>query len=175
VIVRRRTDEDVDRCLQLARIVHELDGYPPYLPTDLRGFIVSMDALAAWVADRDGDVIGHIALHRRTSDEVMGLASGMTGRPPEHLGVVARLLVSPEARREGIGRALLRTAEADAVDRGLCAVLDVATQFEAAHRLYEACGWSRVGAVTAHFEDGAAVDEFVYLAHPNRWPAPSTT
>jgi hypothetical protein len=67
VIVRRRTEEDVDRCLQLARIVRDLDGYPPYLPTDLRGFIVTMDAAAAWVAERDGAVLGHVALHPRTS------------------------------------------------------------------------------------------------------------
>jgi GNAT superfamily N-acetyltransferase len=164
MIVRVRTDADLDKCEQLARVVHDLDGYPPYLPGDLRTFITSPDAIAAWVAEIGNEVVGHVALHPRTSAPVMALASEVTGHPAERFGVVARLLVSPGARREGAGRSLLLAAADCAVDRGLSPILDVATHFQAAITLYETCGWVRAGTVTVRFDDGAALDEFVYLA-----------
>jgi hypothetical protein len=38
-----------------------LDGYPPYLPTDLAGFLIDADALAAWVSEDDNGIVGHVA------------------------------------------------------------------------------------------------------------------
>ena len=83
--------------------------------------------------------------------------------PVDQLGVVARLMVSPDARREKIGRTLLNAASSEAIGRGLWPILDVVTTFEAAVHLYESCGWVRVGQVTFRFHDGGSVEEFVYL------------
>ena len=47
--VRERADADLPACVQLARAVHERDGYPHYLPGDLRDFLVLPDAYGAWV------------------------------------------------------------------------------------------------------------------------------
>jgi len=44
VLVRERADADLPACVQLARAVHERDGYPHYLPGDLREFLVLPDA-----------------------------------------------------------------------------------------------------------------------------------
>ncbi len=170
VTVRRRTEADLDACVEMARVIHALDGYPAYLPTDLRTFLDSSEALAAWVAEDAGTVVGHVSLHRRSSAAVMDLAVRASHQPPGRLGVVARLLVDPTARRAGVGRALLDRAASEARARHLRPVLDVATDMTAAIRLYESCGWTRAGEVTAHFPDGTSLDEFVYLAPVD--PAP---
>jgi GNAT superfamily N-acetyltransferase len=163
LVIRERREEDVTACTRLAQLVHDLDGYPPYLSGELRDFMQSPDAIGAWVAEFDGDIVGHVALHARSSDAVMGLASAASGHPPGRFGVVARLLVSPAARQGGVGRALLRTATVHAVELGLYPVLDVVTRFLPAIALYESCGWIRAGVVTIPLPDGTSVDEFVYL------------
>jgi GNAT superfamily N-acetyltransferase len=172
VAVRRRTEADLDRCVALAAAVHELDGYPPYLPTDLRTFLDSPDAYGAWVVEHGDEIAGHVALHRRTLAPVMTMAAEALQQLVERLGVVARLLVAPTGRRRGVGRTLLDVAAADAIARGLYPVLDVVTQFQAAIRLYEACGWTRVGEVAVGLPDGSSITEHVYLGPPPMASAP---
>ena len=163
VPVRERLDADLDDCVQLAHVVHELDRYPMHLPDDLRSFIATADALAAWVADEDGEVIGHVALRPRSSPAVMATASEALGLPADRLGVVARLLVAPGHRRHGLGRSLLEVATGGAHARGLWPILDVVAGREAAIGLYERCGWVRAGQVTVRWGDRPEVDEIVYL------------
>lgn len=163
MIVRDRSDADLDACAALAGAVHESDGYPRYLPGDLRSFIASRDAYQAWVAERDGRVVGHVALHPRSSGPAVAVAREALGQPPERLGFVARLLVSPDARGTGAGRALLEAATRAAISRGLSPVLDVDTTAAAAIALYERCGWVRAGQVTVRFSDGKELTEFVYV------------
>ena len=43
-------------------------------------------------------------------------------------------------------------------------MLDVATPFTRAARLYEACGWIRAGQVRLRLPDGRDVEELVYVA-----------
>ena len=62
-----------------------------------------------------------------------------------HRADVAKMLVRRRARRQGLGAALMRAAEAAARARGRSLlVLDTVTNSEAA-RLYERLGWVRVG------------------------------
>ena len=166
--VRPRTDADVEACLAIALEVRERDGYPPHLPTELRRFVASPDAVAAWVAvDGDERVVGHVALHRSSSDEVIELARAATGRDEAGLAVVARLFVAPTARRTGAGTALLRTAagEAHRLDRD--AVLDVGAHFDAAIALYEREGWKRIGDVRVQFRE-LELHEIVYVLPVSR-------
>ena len=163
MIVRRRRDDDLSSCVALATVVHAVDGYPPRMADDLGAFISSPDAIDAWVAEIDGTIIGHVALHRRTSDEAMMLAARASGRPVSDLAVVARLLVSPPARRAGVARALLATAVHAARARGSRPMLDVAATFTAAIQLYGANGWRRIGTVTREFPSEGPLEEFVYL------------
>jgi ribosomal protein S18 acetylase RimI-like enzyme len=162
--IRFRTSDDLKRCLALAQSVHVADGYPPYLGDGLEAFIESPDALAAWIAEIASETVGHVVLNPRRSRVVVDLASDALARNADQLGVIARLLVSPVARRRGIGESLLHTATADAFARNLWPVLDVATHFEGAIALYESCGWTRVGLVTTRFRDGSTLDEYVYVA-----------
>lgn len=162
MIIRPRTDADFHRCVEIARAVHEVDGYPLYLPTDLRTFLDSPDAYGGWVAEEAGEIVGHVALHPRTSNAVLTLASGVLGQRVDRLGIVARLLVAPSGRRRGVGRALLEKASGEALARGLWPILDVAKQPEAAIQLYETCGWTPLGDVTLHLGCDFSLDERVY-------------
>jgi GNAT superfamily N-acetyltransferase len=112
-------------------LVHDIDGCPPYLPeAELSDFIQSCDPIAGWVTEEQGDLVGQVALHSRSSRVVMGLASATVENPGERFGVVARLFVSPATRRSGVGRSLWQTAATHAVGLGLRPVLDVATQLD---------------------------------------------
>jgi GNAT superfamily N-acetyltransferase len=163
VSIRPRLDADVEDCVRLARAVQEADGYPVHVAGSLRDFLVTGDCLAAWVAERDDTIVGHVALNRRGADAVVALAAARLGEKADHLGVVARLLVAPAARRMGLGRALLETAAGEALARGLAPILDVPPVHRAAVRLYEACGWVRAGLVTSKLGDGFELEEIVFF------------
>lgn len=167
VKVRERAGDDLEACEHLALAVHQIDGYPPRLPGDLRSFIASPRALGAWVAEEDGQIVGHVALHPDSSLEVMELASRATDQPPEGLGVVARLLVAQTHRRQGVGRALLDVARDAAHSAGLWPILDVATHFHGAIQLYEQTGWVFAGRVTVEIRGTEPLEELVYVG-----PAP---
>lgn len=160
-----RTESDLDVCEQLCLDVHQRDGYPRRLPDDLRRFMAWPNAICAWVAELDGEVVGHVALHASGSPEIMDLTARMTGQPVERFGVVARLLVSPHARRNGLGRSLLLRASGHAVSLGLVPLLEVTTDLQPAIDLYEDSGWLRVGKTSVHWRStGDVVDEYAYVA-----------
>src|SRR5438045_3471397 len=102
VELRVRRESDLDACERLAKVVHGADGYPPRCADDLRTFVSAADALGAWVAQSEKGIVGHVALQPRSSRAVMALGALATGRRPERLCVVARLFVSPTARKAGI-------------------------------------------------------------------------
>jgi GNAT superfamily N-acetyltransferase len=61
-----------------------------------------------------------------------------------HRGDVAKMLVHRRMRRRGLGEALMQAAEAQARAAGkTLLVLDIASAD--ARRLYERCGWQKVG------------------------------
>lgn len=162
--MRGRRESDLAACEQLLRAVHESDSYPRRLPSDLRGFIAWPTAICAWVADVDGEVAGHIALHATGSREATDLAAEVTGEASERFGFVARLLVSPNERRQGIGRSLLGTARRHAVALELIPALEVTTDLAAAIDLYESCGWRRIGTAPVLWRSTADVaDEHIYM------------
>ena len=86
------------------------------------------------VAKEDGRVLGTVQV-------VFDLPENQP-----HRGDVSKMLVLRSARQRGLGEALMRAAEAAAKDCGkTLLVLDTAS--DAAMRLYERCGWQRVGTI----------------------------
>jgi GNAT superfamily N-acetyltransferase len=164
VIIRDRSPSDAGALEAIAVETHKNDGYPKYLPQDLRSFIVDADAMAAWVAAANGALLGHVALHRRSAPEVMDVALSATGLLEEEVVFIARLLVAPSARRLGVGKALLERATIEATQLGRRALLDVVEDHRAAIALYEACGWTRVGKVDWSLPGGLPLREFIYLS-----------
>lgn len=164
LVVRRRVAADTDELVRIAEVVQERDGYPGRRPRDLRRFLVSDDALDAWVAECDGAIAGHVALHRESLPVVMEKAGEAVGRGDRELAVVARLIVDPVARGRGAGRALLETGAEAARARGLHPILDVVTHYDAANALYRSCGWHNLGVVEMVFRDGTTLHSYVYVA-----------
>jgi GNAT superfamily N-acetyltransferase len=67
-----------------------------------------------------------------------------------HRADLAKMLVHRRARRQGLGTALMRAAEATARECGkTLLVLDAVTGGDAA-RLYESLGWERVGSIPGY-------------------------
>ena len=158
--IRPRIDADLDVLVEIANEVRDRDGYPGK-GTDLRSFLSSGDALASWVALVDGAIAGHVALHSESLPVVMDAAATVADPP---FGVVARLFVSPAARRCGVGRALLDVATDEARSRGLRPILDVVTAYSPAVALYESAGWQSAGEVTMRFADGFTLQSFVFVS-----------
>ncbi len=78
--------------------------------------------------------------------------------PPNqpHRGEIAKLLVHRAARKRGIAARLMDAAEAEARAEGkTLLVLDTVTG-DAAERLYERLGWTRVGVIPGYalYPDG---------------------
>lgn len=168
MLIRPRRHSDIAACAGLVCEVHALDRYPRFLPDDLTSFLAPPGAYGSWVADRSGNVAGHIALLPRSVPSALELASSALGKPADKLAVIARLFVSPQVRGQGAGRLLLDTATTEAISRGLWPVLDVDADLAPAIALYESRGWVRAGMITVRFKDGHTLDEYVYLG-----PAPA--
>jgi ribosomal protein S18 acetylase RimI-like enzyme len=161
---RERTDADLDACVRIAQEVHDHDGYPLRVPKAWDVFLAMPGAFNAWVADDDGAIVGHVALHPHTTKEAVGLACEKLLVGPDSLGVVARLFVAPDARHHGVARVLLDIAAADARHRELEPILDVALNLTDAIALYDRAGWQRIGEVEHEFPDGELLPELVYIA-----------
>ena len=85
---------------------------------------------------------------------IVGTVQVITAQPDNqpHRADVAKMLVHPDARRQGVGERLMRAAESAARRAGkTLLVLDTAS--DVAARLYARCGWTEVGTIP-HFALG---------------------
>ncbi len=81
-------------------------------------------------------------------EEVLGTVQVILRMPPnqQHRGEIAKLLVRRSARGQGVAQKLMAAAEAAALAAGKT-ILTLDTASEAAERLYERMGWTRVGSI----------------------------
>jgi GNAT superfamily N-acetyltransferase len=150
VPVRPREPRDIPACVAALRRVHTTSGYPSRWPDDPGGWITPHGLAAAWVAEHDGEVAGHVALVRGLGVECLLRATGL---PVEGLGGIVRLYVDPHFQRLGLARALLDTAADAAAEHNLKPVLDVVDDSGPAIALYERAGWKLVGTQPATWTD----------------------
>jgi [ribosomal protein S18]-alanine N-acetyltransferase len=95
-----------------------------------------LDALASW----------HHYLAAREGDELVGYAGlAFTAGPPRPEAEIHTVAVAPERQGRGIGRALVRGLLAIADAERAEVFLEVRTDNEPAHRLYESEGFTVVG------------------------------
>jgi len=147
VAVRERTAADIGGCVTLLRTVYERDRYPAVWLPDAPDWLTPQPLIAAWVADRDEVILGHVALSGVDNSSVHHAM--VTHGSIARLAEIKRLFVDPAARRAGIATALLETAARFAAGQGLYPVLEVAAHVPAAVRFYERNGWRRIGTSTA--------------------------
>ena len=99
------------------------------------------------------------------SGAIIGTVQVIVSAPENqpHRGEISKMLVHRQARRRGVGEALMRAAEAAARDAGKSLlVLDTAS--DSAERLYDRLGWHRVGMIPGYalWPDGGLVDTIVF-------------
>jgi len=97
---------------------------------------------------------------------ILGTAQVVFAAPENqpHRADIAKMLVHRRARRRGVGEAVLAAAERVAHEAGkTLLVLDTASRD--AERLYERCGWQRVGTIPnfALLPDGLPCNTVVYF------------
>jgi GNAT superfamily N-acetyltransferase len=161
--IRARSEADIDACVALMHKTHRQDGYPRFWWPDPAGFLVADAETGAWVAEVDGVVVGHVALHSAAGNPVLGAGQRRTGLPAEQLTVLARLLVSTDHRRSGVGRQLLIAAVEQAHARRQRPLLDVIREDYGPIRLYESLGWERLEPLTLPLDNGHELEMWVYL------------
>jgi ribosomal protein S18 acetylase RimI-like enzyme len=162
MLTRPRIDRDLDACVAILSQTR-VDGYPIRWPDDPIGWLTPRGFLAAWVAEDEGAVAGHIALRSVIGMDGMAVWTVSTGLPESALVAVSRLFVDPASRGRGVGGALLAMATAHAVDTGRQAVLDVLDTDRAAVRLYERSGWKRVASADFPHAGGPPVLTHYYV------------
>ncbi len=93
---------------------------------------------------------GRVLLVARSDDAspIIGTVQLIVDQPENqpHRADVAKMLVHPKARRQGIGEALMHAIEAEARAAGK-SVLVLDTANDVAARLYTRAGWQRVGEI----------------------------
>jgi GNAT superfamily N-acetyltransferase len=160
--IRARRDDEIDACVALLADVHAADGYPLHWPADPPHWLAPDRLLAAWVAEDEQTVIGHVALCGAVGDAAAPLWSAASGLPPEQLAVVAKLFVAPRARGHGVGAALLAHAGAEARRRDLRPAIEVLDHDRGAIALYERTGWRRVASLPAPWASASGDQALLY-------------
>lgn len=119
------------------------------LPVSTDVFFHADDALGAFVAEIDGDVVGHVG-RTGPADGIPDAArmneacAAAHGCPVEDLSYVSGLFTAERALGCGIGRALLAAIVADMREAGHRPCLEVLPHHAGARRLYLATGWRDV-------------------------------
>lgn len=158
--IRRRRANDLGACARLA----VLSTACARRPSSWRGWLDADEVVEAWVAERQGELLGHVALCEVNRDARSGMRwREVTGHPASDLLAVSRLFVRPRVRSQGLGTALLDMAVAGARARGRIPVLEAVGAGREELRLYEDQGWRPVALCPArHRSDG--LDSHFYLA-----------
>jgi GNAT superfamily N-acetyltransferase len=123
------------------------------------GFLAPLDRTAAvawWRARVDAVLAGALAVWvARDGDRLMGTVSLAFPDKPNsrHRAELVKLMVHPDGRGQGVGKALLATAERAALDAGVTLLhLDTETG-SPAECLYAGAGWTRIGAIPDYAAD----------------------
>jgi ribosomal protein S18 acetylase RimI-like enzyme len=155
--------------------VHATDGYPVEGVARPEEWLRSDDVLASWVAATDEEIVGHVAVMRPNGEAAVSLWAERSGAEERHIGVLARLFVVRQARKQALGERLVRTAMAYGLRHNRRLVLDVMVKDTAAIRLYDRLGWLRIGLAEHPYGAGQQIEAICYVA-PAPYPAmPSAT
>ncbi len=162
--VRRALPEDA-RAIAEAHVASWRDAYDGIVPRAVLDRL-SVERRAAFWRETLGDAGGVDVQVADLAGAVAGFVSAGPARDedlPPHTGEIHAIYLKREAWSQGIGRELLRAADADLHRRGFgAAVLWVLADNERGRRFYERQGWLPDGATRDLDFDGTHVEELRY-------------
>ncbi|MCX4761485.1 GNAT family N-acetyltransferase [Streptomyces sp. NBC_01275] len=164
VIIRPFDDGDLPGAAAALTDVHITDGYPVEGVARPENWLRSDDVLAAWVAEAERRIVGHVAVMRPSGEGAAPLGAEQNAEGEQRIGVLARLFVVRDARRRAVGERLVRTAMGYGLSHDRRLVLDVMVKDQAAIRLYERLGWLRTGRTTHHYGAGRSIEAICFAA-----------
>ena len=138
-------------------------------------FMADLDqetALRFWdgVFDRVAEGRAHLFAAERQG-EVLGTVQLLTGTPPNqpHRAEIAKMLVRRDARRAGLGRALMQAAERRAARLGRWLIVLDTVPGTPGERLYRSLGYVEVGRIPdyALWPDGRLCDTVFFYKRLN--------
>jgi GNAT superfamily N-acetyltransferase len=143
--IRRRKAGDLAMCGRLLDVVHYDARYPALRPEPPRAWLDSPDVHDAWVCERVGRILGHVAVSDLARDSLSALRwRETTERSPSELMAVSRFFVRPTARQLGIGTALLDVAVAEIRRQQRLPVLEMITARRDGFPYLASRGWRLV-------------------------------
>lgn len=147
VTIRTRRDEDFPVLSEILERQQPETEYPFEWPMSMpvEHFLRRDGELAAWVAEVDGAVAGHVALLAVEDGELGRMWARAHDVPVERLRCIGVLFADRRRAGQGIGSALLHTATRAALENGGAPVLDVVPHHLEPLNLYRRRGWREVG------------------------------
>ncbi|WP_051551944.1 GNAT family N-acetyltransferase [Nocardioides sp. URHA0020] len=146
VTIRERRESDLPELVEVLTAQQAATQYPLRwpLPIPVEDFLVRPGEERAWVAERDGAVVGHVAVHALGGQlrEHFVAALGT-----EDLAELAVLFVGSDTVGTGVGGRLHDTAVEWILASGRRPVLDVVPVHDRAVEVYRHRGWVAVGEV----------------------------
>ncbi len=121
---------------------------------------VPRDGVILLVAERDGRIVGTVQLQTAESEN------------GAHRGEVAKLLVHPDSRRQGIARALMMALEGEARAAGKSLLVLDTREGDPSNDLYRALGYREAGRIPGWARDAAGtLSATVFWYKPLESPA----
>ena len=115
------------------------------------------------VALRDGELVGSVMLYPPATDAYAGASAAQRARWPE----LRLLAVSPSARGQGVGQALVTACERRARDLGATHLgLHTSMSMRAAISMYERMGFVREPAFDFHPPGAELIEAFTLRVQP---------
>ena len=140
--IRPRRDRDLSTCARLVRRAFFEGQFPGQHDEEPRFWLADHDVLDAWVAERDGEIVAHVASSRLDLDPLSALRwRESTGHVPSDLIAVSRLFVRPRFRGQGIAASLIEVACDEIRARGKVPVYEVVTTSSLAPSYSRDHGW----------------------------------
>src|SRR5262249_34517594 len=104
--IRVRRNSDIREAASVLVAVHANDGYPVEGVERPVEWLTPPGLTEAWVAIRDGRIVGHVAISEPRGEGAVALWLRDHQEDPSHVRVLARLFVAPGSRGGAIGQQL---------------------------------------------------------------------
>lgn len=161
VTIRTRHDTHLDSCIALLDRVHQRDGYPGAV-VNRRLFLQPDTLVQAWVAESNGNVIGHVAVGDARPGDI-AVDVWRQRHPTESIVTLERLFLDPEYRGIGVAGRLIECTVQWSHDNGYQRLVLFALKKDMkAARMYQRLGWEHFGTDTFHYGHGEQMEALCF-------------